>query len=139
MDDGSAGYTLDRLGWLQFEQLASLVLGADAGLGELSWRGRAYRDRMALVDESVVLAGSGLRVKAPFVVAVAWVRDRLSLPRRQAELASQVARSASDLGLGGAVNKARDVWAHQDVQFAGGAYRAPLPSHGVLLLRVSGK
>jgi hypothetical protein len=100
VDDGSAGYMLDRLGWLQFEQLASLVLEADAGLGELSWRGRAYRDRVALVDESVVLSGSGLRVKAPFVVAVAWVRDRLSLPLRQAELASQVARSASDLGLG---------------------------------------
>ena len=100
MDEGSAGYMLDRLGWLQFEQLASLVLEADVGLGELSWRGRAYRDRMALVDEPVVLLGSGLRVKAPFVVAVAWVRDRCSLARRQAELVSQVARSASDLGLG---------------------------------------
>jgi alpha-galactosidase len=53
--------------------------------------------------------------------------------------AAQATVKASELGLGGAVNKARDVWAHQDVQFAGGAYRAPLPSHGVLLLRVSGK
>ena len=53
--------------------------------------------------------------------------------------AAQAAVKASDLGLGGAVNKARDVWAHQDVKFAGGAYQAPLPSHGVLLLRVSGK
>ena len=100
MDDGSAGYMLDRLGWLQFEQLASRVLEADAGLSGLSWRGRAYRDRVALVEESVVLSGSGLRVKAPFVVAVAWVRERLSLARGQAELASQVARSAHDLGLG---------------------------------------
>ncbi len=100
VDDGAAGYDLDRLGWLQFEQLASRVLEADAGMGELSWRGRAYRDRVARVEESVVLSGSGMRVAAPFVVAVAWVRDRLSLPRRQAELASQVARSTSDLGLG---------------------------------------
>src|SRR5579871_1001792 len=91
---------LDRLGWLQFEQLASRVLEADGGLGELSWRGRAYRDRVGLVHESVVMSGTGLRVEAPFVVAVAWVRDRLSLSQRQAELASQVARSVSDLGLG---------------------------------------
>lgn len=100
MDDAAVGYRLDRLGWLQFEQLASLVLEADAGLRELSWRGRAYRDRVALVDESVVLPGTGLRLKAPFVVAAAWVRDRRSLARRQAELASQIVRSASDIGLG---------------------------------------
>jgi len=91
---------LDRLGWLQFERLASRVLEADGGLCELSWRGRAYRDRVASVNESVVLPGTGLCVEAPFVVAVAWVRDRLSLSRRQAELASQVARSVGDLGLG---------------------------------------
>ena len=91
---------LDRLGWLQFEQLASRVLEADAGLSGLSWRGSAYRDRAALVEGSVVLSGSGLRVDAPFVVAVAWVRERLSLRRGQAELASQVGRAAHDLGLG---------------------------------------
>jgi hypothetical protein len=79
VDDGQVGYALDRLGWLQFEQLASRVLETDAGLSGLSWRGRAYRDRVALVDEPVVLSGSGMRVKEPFVVAVAWVRDRLSL------------------------------------------------------------
>ena len=53
--------------------------------------------------------------------------------------AAQATVKASDLGLGGEVNKARDVWAHQDVKFSGGAYRAAVPSHGVLLLRVSGK
>ena len=100
MGDGQVGYALDRLGWLQFEQLASLVLETDAGLSGLSWRGRAYRDRVALIDEPVVLSGSAIRVKEPFIVAVAWVRDRLSLERRQAELVSQVARSVSDLGLG---------------------------------------
>jgi alpha-galactosidase len=53
--------------------------------------------------------------------------------------AAQATVKASDMGLGGEVNKARDIWAHQDVKFAGGAYRAAVPSHGVLLLRVSGK
>ena len=46
---------------------------------------------------------------------------------------------AGDLGLSGKVKKARDLWAHQDVQFAGGAYSATVPSHGVLLLKVGGK
>ena len=42
-----------------------------------------------------------------------------------------------DLHLNGAVKTARDVWAHQDVQFKKGAYTAMVPSHGVLMLRVS--
>jgi len=37
------------------------------------------------------------------------------------------------------VKKARDLWAHQDVKFVGGVYAATVPSHGVLLLRVSAK
>jgi len=46
---------------------------------------------------------------------------------------------ASDLGLGGPVRKARDLWAHQDVNFSGGVFPATVPSHGVLMLRVSAK
>jgi alpha-galactosidase len=53
--------------------------------------------------------------------------------------ASQATVKASDLGLGGPVKNARDLWAHQDVTFSGGVYSATVPSHGVLLLRVSAK
>jgi alpha-galactosidase len=53
--------------------------------------------------------------------------------------AAQATVKAGDLGLGGAVKNARDLWAHQDVKFSGGAYSATVPSHGVLLLKVSGK
>jgi alpha-galactosidase len=53
--------------------------------------------------------------------------------------AVQATVKASDLQLGGKVKKARDLWAHKDVKFAGGAYSATVPSHGVLLLRVSAK
>jgi len=53
--------------------------------------------------------------------------------------AAQVTVKASDLGLSGKVKKARDLWAHQDVKFVGGVYAATVPSHGVLLLRVSAK
>ena len=45
----------------------------------------------------------------------------------------------SDLKLPGKVKKARDLWAHQDVKFTGGAYTATVPSHGILLLRVSAR
>jgi alpha-galactosidase len=43
----------------------------------------------------------------------------------------------SDLGLSGTV-KARDLWAHKDVAFENGEYSATIPSHGVLMLRVTG-
>jgi alpha-galactosidase len=45
--------------------------------------------------------------------------------------------NASDLRLAGPVKKARDLWAHKDVNFKGGAYSDTIPSHGVLLLHVS--
>lgn len=47
--------------------------------------------------------------------------------------------NARDLHLSGTITKARDLWAHQDVQFAGGTYSAKLPPHGVLLLRIDMK
>jgi alpha-galactosidase len=52
---------------------------------------------------------------------------------------AQAKVQASDLQLGGEVKKARDLWAHTDVKFTGGAYSAAVPSHGVLLLKVSAK
>jgi alpha-galactosidase len=47
--------------------------------------------------------------------------------------------NAADLHLAGKVKTARDLWAHQDVKFTAGVYSATVPSHGVLLLRVSAK
>lgn len=51
--------------------------------------------------------------------------------------ATQATVNASDLHLPGAVKNARDLWKHQDVQFTDGKYTAEVPSHGVLMLRVS--
>ena len=53
--------------------------------------------------------------------------------------AAQATVNTNDLKLSGPVTKARDLWAHHDVKFTGKVYSAPVPSHGVLLLRVSGK
>jgi alpha-galactosidase len=52
--------------------------------------------------------------------------------------AAQATVKAADLGLA-KVKTARDLWAHKDVKFAGGAYSASVPSHGILLLKVSAK
>jgi alpha-galactosidase len=53
--------------------------------------------------------------------------------------AGQAKVKAGDLQLSGAVKKVRDLWAHQDVKLTDGAFEATVPSHGVLLLRVSTK
>jgi alpha-galactosidase len=53
--------------------------------------------------------------------------------------AAQATVSAHDLSLSGAVKTARDLWSHSEVKFADGAYSASVPSHGVLLLKVSDK
>lgn len=46
---------------------------------------------------------------------------------------------ASDLLPGKKVKHARDLWAHKDVKFTDGAYSGEVPSHGILMLRVSAK
>jgi alpha-galactosidase len=45
---------------------------------------------------------------------------------------------ASELHLSGKVRHARDLWAHKNVKFRSGKYSANVPSHGILMLRVSG-
>jgi len=47
-----------------------------------------------------------------------------------------VAIRASDLQLAGAMTHARNLWAHDEVQFVGGMYSAPVSPHATLLLRV---
>ena len=51
--------------------------------------------------------------------------------------AAQATVSAKDLGLSGPVKSARDLWSHKAVHFANGTYKASVPTHGVLLLKVS--
>jgi alpha-galactosidase len=47
--------------------------------------------------------------------------------------------AAGDLSLKGKVTKARDLWAHRDVQFKNAEYSTDVPPHGVLVLRVWSK
>jgi alpha-galactosidase len=52
--------------------------------------------------------------------------------------ATAVARiSTADLPLNGTVTSARDLWLHTEVKFMDGSYTASIPSHGILMLRIS--
>ncbi len=51
--------------------------------------------------------------------------------------ATQVTVKAADLKLQRNPGKARDLWLHKDVSFSNGSYSANVPSHGILMLRVS--
>jgi alpha-galactosidase len=53
--------------------------------------------------------------------------------------AAKATVNAIDLQLGGTPKTARDLWSHKDVKFADGNYSAMVPSHGVLMLKVSSK
>jgi alpha-galactosidase len=46
---------------------------------------------------------------------------------------------ASDLGFGSRMTSARDLWRHESATIQDGSYIAKIPSHGVLMLRVSAK
>ena len=52
---------------------------------------------------------------------------------------AQATIKESALGLSGKIKSARDLWAHKDVKFSGGSYSASVPSHGILMLKVTGK
>ncbi len=55
-----------------------------------------------------------------------------------ASSSAQASIKASDLHLKG-IKSARNIWTHSDVKFVGDTYSATVPSHGILLLKVSGK
>lgn len=52
---------------------------------------------------------------------------------------AQATVNAADLKLNGNVKTARDLWSHKAVKFANGSYTATVPSHGILMLKVSAK
>ena len=93
------GYRLDQLGWLQFERLVSLILEAEAGLGDLDWLDRAYRGRTTWVEGPIVLSGPGIKLPGPVVVVVAWIQDAPSYSSRLAEFEKHMRGLAFDLDL----------------------------------------
>jgi hypothetical protein len=95
-----AAYDLDRLGWLQFEQLCALVLDAEAGLTELAWTGRADTTRSVSVEAPVTFAGRPVFGAGPATLCVLWVPDGLEPASRRYDFARRLTRLADRGGLG---------------------------------------
>lgn len=70
-----------------------------------------------------------------------WIRDLAEGSKAVAFFnrggdTAEVTVKWSDAGLQSAPKKARDLWLHQDVELTGPEYKASVPSHGVVMLRV---
>ena len=85
-------YRLDQLGWLQFDRLCDLVLDAEAGVGDLSWRGQSDTVRVATVRKPIALRHPKIRLSGPVTVAVLWIRDDGPAALRLSELTERLAR-----------------------------------------------
>ncbi|MGH2872980.1 MAG: hypothetical protein ACRDL5_11035 [Solirubrobacteraceae bacterium] len=67
-------YALDRLGWLQFQQLCSRLLELDAGLSPDAWGGAADRVRTARSEGPLGPPLLGVELPGPVLVHCAWSR-----------------------------------------------------------------
>ncbi len=67
-------YNLDRLGWLQFEQLCSLLLELEGGVAPGAWKGSADRCRCVLSGTSLAPPLLGYELHEPVLVQCAWLR-----------------------------------------------------------------
>jgi hypothetical protein len=84
-----AEYAFERLGWLQFEQLAAELLELDAGVGRNDWGGSADRCRYLLSQSSLGGPLLGYGLPGPVLVQCAWLRPG-------AEIAGVVAGMAQE-------------------------------------------
>ncbi|MEA2431707.1 MAG: hypothetical protein QOI19_2180, partial [Thermoleophilaceae bacterium] len=76
-----AGYRLDELGWLQFQELCAAAVELDTGVGEEAWSGAADRHRAAVLPKSPFVD-----LPPPVLVSVVWLRPRVSAASRQSVL-----------------------------------------------------
>jgi hypothetical protein len=76
-----AGYRLDELGWLQFQELCAAAVELDTGIGEEAWTGAADRHRAAVLPKSPFAD-----LPPPVLASVLWLRPRLSSESRRAAL-----------------------------------------------------
>jgi alpha-galactosidase len=96
------------------------------------------REVVAIDQDPAGFQGDRLRAEGPLEV---WVRPLAGGARavglfNRSDLPANMAVDFAELGVRGAV-KARDVWAGQDLG-AVSAYKAVVPAHGVVMLRIGG-
>ena len=70
----NVSYALDRLGWLQFEQLCTRVAELDGGVPSGAWSGGADRCRFALCPTAIGSPLTSHRLSDPVLLQCAWIR-----------------------------------------------------------------
>lgn len=68
------GYALDRLGFLQFEQLCAALFELEAGIPSNAWSGEADRCRTVFSGTPVQVPVVSATAPAPVLVQCAWIR-----------------------------------------------------------------
>jgi hypothetical protein len=74
-------YRFDDLGWLQFDRLCAALLELES----VAWEERDF-GRVGLAAGGAVSPGGGMRLAAPTLVVVAWLRPGRFGPRRRPDL-----------------------------------------------------
>lgn len=67
-------YALDRLGWLQFEQLCARLLEREARIPQADWMGSADRCRHVLSEAALGPPLLEFELPAPVLIQCAWIR-----------------------------------------------------------------
>ncbi|HWE10008.1 MAG TPA: hypothetical protein VG325_11670 [Solirubrobacteraceae bacterium] len=93
-------YDLDRLGWLQFQQLCTRLLNLDCAVPQRAWTGDADRWRLVRVEAGVGPPLLPYRLPGPVLIQAAWVAPGLGTRIRAAvdRLAYEHSEHARDLG-----------------------------------------
>jgi hypothetical protein len=73
-------YDLDRLGWLQFQQLCTHVLELDAGVAPASWEGDADQCRFVAADAGLGPPLLQAPMRDRVLVQCAWLRPEAPAP-----------------------------------------------------------
>lgn len=73
-------YALDRLGWLQFQQLCTHVLELDAGVPMGAWQGDADECRFAVADFGLGPPLLEPPMREPVLIQCAWLRPGARAP-----------------------------------------------------------
>ena len=69
----SVGYSLDRLGWLQFEQLCTRLLELEGSVPGAAWAGASDRCRAALIGAPLGPPLLTCAMPGPVLVHCAWI------------------------------------------------------------------
>ena len=91
-----AQYAFDKLGWLQFEQLAAELLELEAGVGRNDWSGSADRCRYTLSRSGLGAPLLAYELPGPVLIQCAWIHSGAEIALAVKQLATEQPREADD-------------------------------------------